>query len=276
MIIFQNRFMDREEAKVDMEDRGYQFGDGVYEVFRIYDGALFDFDNHLDRLVSSAQKIRIELPLSLNEIKKMLMGLVKENSLVNGTLYVQVTRGVANRTHHFPEHPKALLTAYTKQSERPFETTNKGIQTILMDDIRWLRCDIKSINLLPNVLAKQTAKEQGCKEAIFHRDGIVTEGSSSNVFIINGNDLQTHPANNLILNGITRRNIIGLASGLGLNVKEKPYGVEDLLASDEVFVTSTTLEVSPVIGIDSTVIADGQPGPVTRKLQERFEGRVLG
>jgi D-alanine transaminase len=271
LILFQNRLMEREDAVVDIEDRGYQFGDGVYEVIRVYDGQCFGFKEHLERLVRSTAEIRMELPMPIEEIEPKLTALVQSNGLKTGIVYLQVTRGAAARTHHFPQQTQAVLTAYTREMERPLDQLQNGIHTVLTDDIRWLRCDIKSLNLLGNVLAKQEAKDKHCAEAIFHRGDIVTEGSSSNVLIVNGRELQTHPADNLILNGITKRKVCQLAEEAGIRVKERTFTVDDLLRADEVFITSTTSEISPVVQIDDTIIGDGKPGTVTRELQKAFE-----
>lgn len=275
MILFQNRFMERKDAVVDIEDRGYQFGDGVYEVIRVYDGLLFGFQEHLDRLERSTAEVRIDLPMAMEELKQKLSELVEKNGLKNGIIYLQITRGAAPRTHHFPQQqPASVLTAYTKELERPLKQINNGIHTVLKEDIRWLRCDIKSLNLLANVLAKQEAKEQACTEAIFHRGETVTEGSSSNVLIINGNELRTHPANNLILNGITRKKVFEIARERGVSVNEQAFTVDELLTADEAFITSTTAEITPIVKVGETQIGDGQPGPVTRKLQKVLEQSI--
>lgn len=274
MILFQNRLIDREEAVVDIEDRGYQFGDGVYEVIRVYDGALFGFAEHLERLERSTSEVRIELPMSMQEIEKKLVELVEANNLKTGIIYLQITRGAAPRTHHFPEQSESVLTAYTKELDRPVGQINNGIHALLKEDIRWLRCDIKSLNLLANVMAKQDAKEHACTEAIFHRGETVTEGSSSNVLIINGNELRTHPANNLILNGITKNKVFELAQELGIDIRQEAFTTDELLNAEEAFITSTTAEITPVVQIGDRQIGNGQSGPVTRKLQKAFEQSI--
>ncbi|HEU5140195.1 MAG TPA: D-amino-acid transaminase [Bacillales bacterium] len=274
MILFQNQFVKREEAVVDIEDRGYQFGDGIYEVIRVYNGQFFGLEGHLERLVRSTAEIRMELPMSVDELEQKLKELVKENGLGDGFVYLQITRGAAPRTHHFPEAPKGVLTAYTKEMPRPLDQMKNGIQTVLAEDVRWLRCDIKSLNLLANVMAKQEAKDRGCAEAIFHRGDTVTEGSSSNLLIVNNGELWTHPANNLILNGITRKKVFELAESLGLKVNEQEFTVEELLRADEAFITSTTAEVTPVVQVDDTVIGNGKPGKITDKLREAFEASI--
>lgn len=274
MILLNDRFVQRSEMMIDIEDRGYQFGDGVYEVIRVYDGECFTIDPHLERLKRSTEEVEIALPYALEEIKQKLLTLIEKNGLKDGHVYMQITRGVAPRAHHFPEDASAVLVGYTKETERPLEKFKHGIRTVTTEDIRWLRCDIKSLNLLGNVLGKQQAKKQGCEEAIFHRGHTVTEGSSSNVFIINGNTIQTHPANNLILNGITRMEVAQLAEGLDLHVKTEPFTVDELKQAEEVFITSTTMEITPVTQIDDTMVGGGEPGEVTRRLQQAFEQRI--
>ncbi|MEH7125506.1 D-amino-acid transaminase [Bacillus sp. JJ1503] len=274
MILWNERIVQREEVKIDFEDRGYQFGDGVYEVIRVYSGKFFEMDFHLERLKQSAEKIDLAIPYSFIDIKNKLIELIQINNIINGTVYVQVTRGTAPRTHHFPDESTAVLIAYTQESERPINKTTNGISAILTEDVRWLCCDIKSLNLLPNVLAKQKAKKLKCDEALLHRGEIVSEGSSSNVFIVNGNVISTHPANNLILNGITRKVVFQLARENHIEVREEPFTIDKMLSSDEIFITSTTFEISPVIKINDTKIGNGIPGIVTQTLQKAFDERI--
>lgn len=274
MIIFNNEFMERRDATVDIEDRGYQFGDGVYEVIRVYDGQFFCLKEHLDRLVRSAKEIDIDLPFSRTKMEEKLTQLVHRNSLENGIVYLQITRGVAERIHHFPDNMTSILTAYTKEREPAVKEKREGIKVSLEEDIRWLRCDIKSLNLLPNVLANQAAKRKGCAEAILHRGDTVTEASSSNVFIVKNKALHTHPANNYILNGITRGKVIELASKLNIEVREEPFTISELLSADEAFISNTGIEIGPIIKVDDQQIGVGQPGPITRQLQKAFEALI--
>ncbi|GGE52230.1 D-alanine aminotransferase [Pullulanibacillus camelliae] len=271
MILVNDQWLSRGEAKVDIEDRGYQFGDGVYEVIRVYNGKLFALDEHLQRLKRSLVAIRIKPPYPMEVLEKNLYQLVEHDQLTDGIVYLQVTRGQAPRGHGFPKAAQSVLTAYTKSIDRPLKEMTSGISAHLTADIRWLRCDIKSLNLLGNVLAKQEALEKGCQETIFHRDGMVTEGGSSNVFIVQNQQLVTHPSSHLILNGITRQQIIKLATVLGIPVVERAFSIDDLFAAEEVFVSSTVQEVSPVVTVDKVVIASGKPGPLTQQLQKQFE-----
>lgn len=270
-ILENDQIKNRDDVRIDLEDRGYQFGDGIYEVIRVYDGKPFLMDEHLNRLERSAREIQLTLPMPIDRIKEKLLELLTLEQGNTCNIYLQVTRGTAPRSHAFSDTHQALLTSYIIPSERPHETLRTGIKAITTEDIRWLRCDIKSLNLLGNVLAKQKAVEHHCGEAIFHRDGIVTEGSSSNFFIVNDKTLHTHPANNLILHGISRAAVIRLAKELGLKVDETAFRREDIYTADEAFLTGTTTEICPVTHVDSRPIGNGRPGAVTRQLQEAFE-----
>ncbi|HET6873049.1 MAG TPA: D-amino-acid transaminase [Sporolactobacillaceae bacterium] len=275
MILVNDQFLERDQIKIDIEDRGYQFGDGVYEVIRIYNGKFFEGEAHLIRLQRSLDELRIQPPYDLTELQTKLGELCVHNRLENGMIYLQITRGQAERTHAYPNDAKSVLTAYTKPLVRPLKDLEEGIKTCLTEDIRWLRCDIKSLNLLGNVLAKQKAVEGGYKEAIFHRGDDVTEGSSSNVFIIKGNTLITHPATNYILNGITRLWVLKQARALGMTVKEAVFSVEELLQAEEAFITSTTQEIMPICEIEGKQVGEGVPGSLTRGLQKAFDEAIL-
>lgn len=273
--LWNDQIVKNEEVLVDKEDRGYQFGDGVYEVVKVYNGELFTATEHIDRFYDSAEKIRITIPYTKDKLHQLLHQLVEANNIDTGHVYFQITRGAGPRNHIFPgDDVKPVLTGNAKENPRPLENFEKGVKATFVEDIRWLRCDIKSLNLLGAVLAKQEAYEKGCYEAILHRDAIVTEGSSSNIYGIKEGVLYTHPANNLILNGITRQVIIKCAAEIGLTVNEQAMTKEQLLAMDEVIVSSTTSEVTPVIEIDGTVIGIGTPGEWTRKLQAQFETKI--
>lgn len=276
-IILDDQILERSNVHIDLEDRGYQFGDGVYEVIRIYGGKLFTMEEHIDRLFQSAKKIKLAIPMTPEQIQGIVADLVKENGVNYGSVYLQVTRGTAPRTHMFPQpanQTKGVFTAYTNEVPRPAAQLDKGVEAITAEDIRWLRCDIKSLNLLPNVLAKQEAYEAGCFEAILHRSGTVTEGSSSNAYIVKDGQVVTHPADHLILNGITRQVLVKLCREGGIPFVEKTFQLNDLLNADEVFITSTTSEVMPVIKVDGKAVGDGTPGEITRKLQTLFVANI--
>lgn len=273
--LWNDQIVKNEEVVVDKEDRGYQFGDGVYEVVKVYNGELFTATEHIDRFYDSAEKIRMTIPYTKDKLHQLLHQLVEANKVETGHVYFQITRGAGSRNHIFPgDDVKPVLTGNTKENPRPIENFEKGVKATFVEDIRWLRCDIKSLNLLGAVLAKQEAHEKGCYEAILHRDEVVTEGSSSNIYGIKDGVLYTHPANNLILNGITRQVIIKCAAEIGLPVKEQPMTKEQLLAMDEVIVSSTTSEVTPIIEVDGKAIGNGTPGEWTRKLQAQFDTKI--
>lgn len=273
--LWNDKISKDEEVIIDKEDRGYQFGDGVYEVIKVYNGEMFTATEHIDRFYESAQKIRITIPFTKDKLHLLLHQLVEANNLNTGNLYFQISRGAAPRVHYFPgDDVYPVLTGNTKEAKRPFENVEKGVTATFVEDIRWLRNDIKSLNLLGAVLAKQEAHEKGCYEAILHRGETITEGSSSNVLGIKNGVLYTHPANNLILKGITRQVVLACAGEIGLPVKEITFTKSECIQMDELFVTSTTSEITPVIEIDGVKINQGNIGEWTRKLQAQFETKI--
>ncbi len=274
-ILFNDTLMRRSDCQVDIEDRGYQFGDGIYEVIRIYNGIPFTMAEHLKRLERSLNEISIKLPYPLSHIEKNIELLLKEDEIQDGIVYIQITRGSSARVHHFPSDVKPVVVAYTKTLARPKSQLEQGIKVITTEDIRWLRCDIKSLNLLGNVLAKQKAVEAGAIEAILHRGETVTEGSSTNVMIVKDGAIYTHPVTNLILNGITREVVLQSAKELGIELKQETFTVGELLTADEVFMTSTTSEVTPIIQVNEAMIGEGVPGPITKKLQQSFVNKIM-
>ncbi|MFD2446470.1 D-amino-acid transaminase [Bacillus sp. CGMCC 1.16607] len=275
-VVFKNgEFLERSQATIDIEDRGYQFGDGVYEVIRVYNGKMFTGKEHLQRLVESAEKIGLHLEYTIEEMTSFLSQLIEKNKLTLGTIYLQVTRGVSPRNHLFPSSEvKSVFIAYTKDIGRPVESMEKGVKAILLEDIRWLRCDIKSLNLLGNLLAKQKAAEAGCFEAIQHRGEVVTEGSLSNISIVVNGKVKTHPANNLILNGISRQKMLQVCRDHDIAFEETTYTKEELLQAEEVFLTGTTVEVTPIVEVEGKIIGTGTIGLVTKKLQELFKAEI--
>ncbi|MFE5319166.1 D-amino-acid transaminase [Paenibacillus sp. NPDC056579] len=268
--LYQNEFYPKDQVLISPDDRGYYFGDGVYEVFRVYNGALFEAEGHYRRLESSARDVRIPLPYSIERLDELLKQLIELNHLNEGTVYMQITRGAAPRTHPFPKETDPILMAYCTEMARPLPTMETGITAVTMDDIRWLRCDLKTLNLLPNVLAKQHALDQGVHEVILHRSGVVTECSASNLFMVSQGELRTHPANNLILHGITRAVVLRLAHEAGIPVREEAFTLDELRSAEEAFISGTTTEITPVISVDHKPVGQGAPGPVTRKLQQAF------
>ena len=273
--LWNDRIVADQEVVVDKEDRGYQFGDGVYEVVKVYNGQLFTMEEHVERFYASAEKIKITIPYTKDKLYTLLHQLVEANEIDTGHIYFQITRGACPRNHIFPGNDvQPVLTGNAKENPRPVANLENGVKATFAEDIRWLRCDIKSLNLLGAVLAKQEAHEKGCYEAILHRGETVTEGSSSNIYGVKDGVLYTHPADNLILNGITRQVILKCAEEIGMPVKEEAFTKEQLLAMDEVIVSSTTSEVTPIIDIDGQVIGGGKPGGWTRKLQAQFDTKI--
>lgn len=278
--LYQDTLVPRQDAKTDIEDRGYQFGDGAYEVIRVYSGKLFLAEAHAKRMERSLGELQIPFPNCVDRVLKGAQLLAEAEGIVDGIVYLQISRGVAHRVHQFPSPEATPVFSGTASSlPRPFNLIEQGIRVLLLPDIRWLRNDIKSLNLLGSVLTKQQAKERGCYEAILERNGIMTEGSSSNLFMVTKGELITHPANNLILHGITRQEILRLASETKLPCREKTYTVDELLGADEAFICGTTTEIMPITTIgffDSQnkyveqSIGSGLPGPVTRTLQNTF------
>ncbi|MHA6260394.1 D-amino-acid transaminase [Sporosarcina sp. CAU 1771] len=269
------RYTKQDGVNISIDDRGYYFGDGVYEVIKVYEGKLYTEEEHISRLFESAHKIRIDVPYTKNELIEISKELVLRNEISCGHVYMQVTRGIHTRQHQFPDSKTTpVVTAYAIENERPIGTQNKGVAVKAVEDVRWLRCDIKSLNLLGSVLAKQEAFDAGCAEAILHRDGIVTEGSSTNMFAIKDGVVFTHPVSNLILNGITRQVVLALCEENQIPFKEKSFTIDEVFEMDEVFYTSTTAEVMPVVTIDGQEIGSGKPGPITRQLQVLFGSQI--
>src|SRR5699024_28678 len=270
---YNGEFLDDDKIVVNYNDRAVYFGDGVYEVVRIYDNEIFTFEEHLDRLVQSAKEIRIDI--DKEEIRDIMIQMKDKNKLPNAALYIQVSRGIEGRTHLFPEKGvQPVVLSFINKVDRPIDAMRDGVKAVTRDDYRWLKCHIKSLNLLSNTLLKQEAKDSGATEEILHRDGVVTEGTSTNVFAIKDGVLHTHEANNFVLNGITRQYVIKLAKSLDIPVKEKAFTVDFLKEADEAFITSTTQEITPVVSVDEEKIGDGLSGEITKKLQEAFEAGI--
>ncbi|WP_048719056.1 D-amino-acid transaminase [Bacillus sp. 522_BSPC] len=270
-ILVNEGIIPRSSFSVDIEDRGYQFGDGIYEMVKVFEGVLFEWEAHLQRLFRSARELRITISMNKEELTEQVQRLIAIEDLRDGYVYIQVTREVASRIHHFPEGVSSVLVAYTKEGKEERKEELAGIRVITTEDIRWQRVDIKSLNLLGNVLAKQKAVEAGAQEAVFVRDGMVTECSSSNIFGIKDGVCFTHPANHLILNGITRQVVIRLLEKVSLELEESPMKLEALYGMDEVFITNTGQEVGPVIEIDGRKVGNGDIGVYSRNLSIEFQ-----
>jgi len=269
------RFMPLAQAAVPVEDRGYQFGDGVYEVVRTYQGKPFQLEAHLVRLERSAEAIGVSVPYPRQEWERLMTEGLRQAGYEDSKIYVQLTRGVAPRDHVFPvdAQPTVVMTIRELHS-LPASVHKAGVEAVTMEDLRWGRCDIKSLNLLPNVMGRQRAKEAGAFEAIFVRNGLVTEGSVSNVMVVRDGRLSTAPEGPTILSGVTRKLVLDLARKEGLAVEERYVTVEELRRADEVFLSGTTVEVLAVVRVDQKPIGAGIPGPVTRQLGLCFKRAV--
>lgn len=274
-IVYVNgRFLEYDEACVGIEDRGYQFADGVYEVVVIYRSKPFLLEEHLTRLKMSADELEIT-GVDFDLLEDAITELMNKNPHILSEpylkLYIQVTRGVQPRSHAYSDHltPGIVLQLH-KFAGHPSSYYEKGVQVITLPDERWARCYIKSIALLPNVLAKMKAKKAGAFEAIFIRDGFAMEGTSSNFFIVRSGRIFTPPASNYILNGINRRLTIREAKKLGFSVIEKSISLDELYKADEIFLTGTSTEVMPVVEIEGVTIGDGKPGEISKKLLSRY------
>lgn len=274
MTVYLNgTYLPLKEAHVSVMDRGLLFGDGVYEVIRAIRGSLFRMRPHLDRLENGLQALGIQVPEeTIREIPAIAKALLQKNELTDGeaTIYLQVTRGAAlPRTHTFPDpavEPTILLTA---GSFTPHEALHEqGVDTITVPDVRWARCNLKTVNLLPNTLARQRAVEAGVNSAIMIRDGQVTESPNANIFGVKDGVLYTYPLTSYILEGITRQLVLSLADRLSIPVREVPIEEIHLHELDELFFSGTTTDIQPVIEIDGRPVGTGKPGPVTRAIQQ--------
>lgn len=274
-VLLNNQITNRENVKIDLEDRGYNFGDGIYEVISVYNGQIFAMDEHLDRFEESALKLEIKLPYDKVNLKQFLNELKEKNQLKNGILYVQMTRGVSPRIHLYERNASGLITGFSREMSFPVQQKQEGIVVFVTDDIRWLRCDIKTINLLGNTMVKRQASDNQCHEGIMHRNGTVTEGSASNFFIVKDKILFTHPATNLILNGITRQIVLKLALQHGIQIREEAFSLQAITEADEAFITSTMQEITPITKAIGDVSASFAIGEVTKLLQQAFHDYVV-
>jgi D-alanine transaminase len=260
------------EAKVSILDRGFIFADGIYEVSAVMDGKLIDNDAHLARLQRSVGEIGLALPETLDGIKAIQRELIARSGLVNGMIYIQVTRGAAPRDFPFPKGVKPTLVMFPISKDILNAPSAKtGIAVLTVPDIRWARRDIKSVALLAQVLAKQAAAEAGCQEAWMIEDDVVTEGGSSSAFILTQDDiLVTRPNSNAILPGCTRKAVLALAEERQLRIEERPFGIAEALAAKEAFITSASSYVQAVVKIDGKPVADGKPGQMATRLREIY------
>lgn len=272
-IVYVNgAYVPEDEAKISVFDRGFLFADGVYEVSTVLGGKLIDNEAHLARLERSLNELQMNQPCSMDEITTIQKTLIERNALQEGVVYLQITRGAADRDFGFPENAEQAVVLFTQQKnilENP--AVARGMSVISIEDIRWKRRDIKTVNLLAPVLAKQAAKEAGADDAWMVEDGFVTEGSSNNAFIITKDGtLVTRHLGNEILHGITRKAVLAVAEAEGLTVEERPFTIEEAYEAQEAFVTSASTFVMPVVKMDDRVMSNGSPGELTHKLRERY------
>lgn len=271
------RYLPHSAAGVHIEDRGYQFADGVYEVCEVARGFIVDMTRHLDRLGRSLKELRIGWPVERSALELILREVVRRNRITNGLVYLQVTRGVARRDHFFPTgdvKPALVVTAKRGDPVAAAKKAESGIKVITVPENRWERVDIKTVGLLPNVLARQQAKEAGAQEAWFvDPDGTVKEGAATNVWIVTRDGtLVTRPAEFGILRGVTRTTVMDVAAKHGLKVEERGFSVEEAKGAREAFITAATMVVMPVVAIDGQPVANGHPGSTALALREAFFG----
>jgi D-alanine transaminase len=269
------RYLPHRDAMVHVEDRGYQFSDGVYEVCEVRDGRIVDERRHMARLQRSLGELRIQMPMLLSALSIVMHETVRRNRVRNGIVYLQATRGVARRDHGFPPPqttPSLVVTARNLNRANGEREAREGVSVITVPDQRWARVDIKSVSLLPNVLAKQAAREKGAREAWLVDDkGFVTEGSSANAWIVtNEGKVVTRPADHDILRGISRTVVLEAIAALGLAFEERPFTVAEAYAAREAFVTAASQIVLPVVRIDGRPIGNGHPGLIATELRREF------
>ena len=271
------RYLPLRSAMVAAEDRGYQFADGVYEVIKVLGGQPRDLERHLDRLARSLAALEIAPPMTRRALESVVREILRRNRLSDALLYMQITRGVAPRNHLFPRRARPSLVVTVRRPAFPGEREREeGVGVITQPDLRWGRCDIKSIALLPNVLARQSAAAAGCREAwLVDREGIVTEGSASNAYIVDrAGRLITHPLNERILGGVTRSVVLELARRDGIDVVERPFSLDEAQAAREAALSSTSSWLLPGTSIDGRPVSNGMPGHVVRRLMALYAGHL--
>jgi D-alanine transaminase len=269
------RYVPLAEASVSIEDRGFQFADGIYEAWAVLAGRLADAGGHFDRMERSLGELRMAAPMSRAALKLVIAETLRRNRIADGFCYLQITRGQAPRDHGFPNpavRPSLIVTAKPVDFAAEAKKAEKGIAVVTQPDIRWGRCDIKTVGLLPNVLAKQAAREAGAYEAwLVDKDGLVTEGASTNAWIVDARGvLITRDTGANILRGVTRKHLIELAESLQIQVEERAFSVAEAQAAQEAFLTAASAFVTPIVAIDGKQVADGRPGPVAARLRAHY------
>jgi len=280
-VYLNGNYLQQESAKISIADRGFIFGDGIYEVIRSVEGRLFKENEHLDRLDEGLKALDINLKKERKtKIPEIARELLSRNHLLEGeaTIYLQITRGAAwPRTHTFPDPPVDTTMYLSASSFSPYgDLHEKGVDAITVSDVRWTRCNLKTVQLLPNTLARQQAKQAGVNSAVMIRDGVVTESPNANIFIVKKGTLYTFPVSNYILNGITRQLVLDIAADLQIPVKQVPVRDEEIYNIDELFFSGTTTDIQPVVEINGRPIGDGKPGPVVKEIQKAYREQLYG
>lgn len=272
-VYLNGEFLGKEEARISVDDRGFLFGDGVYEVTPFYGGVPFRLPRHLDRMRRGLATLQIQVDLGTVEaIHRNLAERNAFDTVEMAIVYIQVTRGVASRTHHFPDPPPSpSVYAYARRFQRPDPGEwREGYSAVTVPDLRWARADLKTVQLLPNVMAQQAAREAGAADALLVRDGLALEGALSNLFVVFEDRVATHPLSNQVLPGITREAVLEVARTRGIPVEERPIPMTEIADATELFFTGATTEVRPTVRVDGRPVGHGKVGPVTRELREGF------
>ena len=272
-VLWNQDIVARDQVNIDIEDRGYQYGDGIYEVIRVYGGQCYMLAEHMERLTMSAKKIKLALPYEPQRIAANLQKLIAIEGIDNGEIYLQITRGVFSpRNHQFPDPGtvQPVLTANAIPFERPTEMQQRGLNATVIPDQRWLHCDIKSLSLLGNLLSLDEAIEKGFDDALLQRDGFFTEASASNLWFVLEGKLYTHPDGPLVLPGITKIKVRELCGELGLSLQEEAVSITRLKDVQECFLTNSVWEIIPIVSVDGQLIGNGERGPITTLLQQAY------
>lgn len=271
VVYLNNEFLSEDEAKISPNDRGFIFADGIYEVVKYYNGKAFRYNDHIVRLKRSLAEIGIDFS-QIDKLESIFNELLTHNNMLgqHAGIYLQITRGTAPRVHYFPEDIEPTVYAFAFDLPSFTQKLENGIKTITQEDIRWQRCDIKSISLLPNTMLYNKATKNGAGESILIRDGYVTEATHSSVFAIKNGVLITRPLSNLILPGITRKVVLEICASNGIPVEERLFTKDELLEMDEIFISGTGSEIMPVVEVDDSIIGNKKPGEITRLIQKRF------
>ena len=272
MIFLNGKYLSKDDAKISVMDRGFLFGDGVYEVIPVYQKKIFSLEEHLKRLHANLEELDITNPYDHSEWENIFTEIIKHSPFEQEAIYLQVTRGVMNTRAHYQENlSPTVFVESNKVANRNNYEIFAGYSAITEKDERWSKCHIKSISLLANVLSIKNAKKNNVEEVIFIRDGLITEGASSNVFIVKNNQVSTHPKNNLILPGITREISIRILQGLNIEVFENSFTEEEMMSADEIWITSSTREILPITSVNSKKIQSGKAGPLWEKVYLSYQ-----